>query len=337
MRFNPLLLTSLLIAGAAGASLAGSYRAPRTPDGHPDLQGAWANTTLTQLERPKDFAGLYATPAEAAAHIKKVKDRINNVPPPAKPGDPPPKADIGQSEWYDAGIGLMRIDGKLRSSMITDPSDGKLPYNFLGSRAVRDADRRDEAVAQDPEDRNSDERCLMASGSALTPPMLPPVYNARYEVIQTRDALVIETEMVHDIRIIKLGGRHEGRGPKWFGDSVGHWEGETLVVETVDQDPISADRFLPGSILHLTPAAKVTERFTRTSPGEIRYTFTVVDPAVYTRPWSGEVVFTATTQPMYEYACHEGNYALPNILRGARRDDAEAAKKATNGAVLTKP
>ena len=337
MRSTTLFATGLLVMLAAGACLAAPYRAPRTPDGQPDLQGAWANTTLSQLERPNGFAGLYATSAEAAAHIQKVHDRVNNVPPPAKPGDPAPKPGIGQSEWYDPGVGLMRIDGKLRSSMITDPGDGKLPYNFLGARAVRDAERRDEALTLDPEDRNSDERCLMASGSALTPPMLPPVYNARYEIVQTRDAVVIETEMVHDIRIISLGGRHEGRAPKWFGDSVGHWEGETLVVETVDQDPISADRFLPGSILHMTPAAKVTERFTRTGPGEIRYSFTVVDPAVFSRPWSGEVVFTATSQPLYEYACHEGNYALPNILRGARREEEETAKKAGTAAPSTKP
>lgn len=280
------------------------------------------------MSDPKGFAGLYATPAEAAVHLKKIADQVNNVPPPVKAGDPPPKPDVGQSEWYDLGVGLMRIDGKLRASMMTDPADGKLPYNVLGLRAVQDAGRRDEAVTSDPEDRSSDERCLMASGSALAPPMLPPVYNARYEIVQTRDAVVIETEMMHDVRIIRLGGAHEATGPKWFGDSVGHWEGDTLVVETVDQHPMSADRFIGPSILYLTPAAKETERFTRTGPGELRYSFTVVDPAVYTWPWSGEVVFHAAAQPLIEYACHEGNYALPNILRGARHDDAEAAKKA---------
>jgi hypothetical protein len=326
------------LVGAVGSSSAAPYRAPRTPDGQPDLQGAWANTTLTSLERPKGFASLYATPAEAAAYLKKVVDQINNVPPQVKPGDPPPKPDTGQSEWYDSDIGLMRIDGKLRASVVTDPADGKIPYNFLGLRAVHDAERRDEAVTEDPEDRNSDERCLIASGSALTPPMIPPVYNARYEVIQTKGFVVMETEMVHDVRIIRLGGSHESVGPKWFGDSVGHWEGETLVVETLNQHPASADRFVRSSILHLTPAAKVTERFTRISPKEIRYAFTVEDSSVYTRPWSGEVVFTAAAQPMYEYACHEGNYALPNILRGARRTDAEAEKKEKlTGTALGKP
>jgi hypothetical protein len=305
------------------------YQAPRTPDGQPDLQGEWTNITFTPLERPKAFAGPIATPAEAAAWVARIEGYLMNKPPPPKPGAPPPKPSVGNSEWFDAGVGLIRIDGKLRSSIITDPVDGKLPYNTFGQRTAAEVLRHDDEVFDGPEDRANDERCLMGGAGPLAPPMMPPGANATYQILQPPGLVVIQTEMIHDVRVIRLKAPHEDSIAKWFGDSTGHWEGETLVVETVNQHPLSVERFEPGdAVLLISPAAKVVERFTRISPTEIRYAFTVEDPALNVRPWSGEVMFTATRQPIYEYACHEGNYGHANILRGARRKEQEEAAKA---------
>ncbi len=323
---------ALILLLAAGPSLgippAPAYRVPRAADGHPDFQGNWTNVTRTPLERTKAFTALAATPKEAADYIATIDARIANMPVPPKPGEPPPKPDVGQSEWYDPNVKLMQIDGQDRTSIITDPADGRLPYNIIGLHAADDAGRRDEEEFDGPEDRAPDERCLSASGSALAPPMLPPVYNAHYQVVQTPTVFAIHAEMIHDVRLISMGERHAGAAPRWLGESSGRWDGDTLVVETLNQHPLSADRFVSGRVLHLTPATRVTERLTRISAKQLRYTFTVEDPSIFTRPWSGETVFTATDEPIYEYACHEGNYALANILRGARKKEADAADKA---------
>jgi hypothetical protein len=328
LRWSARLAVCILAATAGSASAGAPYQAPRTFDGQPDLQGQWTNVTRTPLERPKDFAGPVATPEEAAAWLAQIERYMANTPPPSKPGDPPPKPSVGSSEWFDRGVGLFRIDGKLRSSIITDPVEGRLPYNTFGQRTAAESLRHDDEVFDDPEDRASDERCLMGGGGPVAPPMMPPGYNANYAIIQPPGVVVIYAEMIHDLRVIRLGGAHRSAGD-WFGDSVGHWEGETLVVETVDQHPLSAERFESGdTVLLISPGAKVVERFTRISATEILYDFTVEDPAIYARPWSGEEVFRTTTEPIYEYACHEGNYGHANILRGARRKEQDEAAKA---------
>ena len=335
-------VTAILCIAAAQPTIAAApYRAPRTPDGQPDLQGAWTNVTKTPLQRRKGVKDLITTEAElkvlddaedkedaateAAAAVAKPKSAA------AVAADTPT---VGESEWF-AKRGMMRIDGRMRSSIIVDPADGRIPYNAIGRRAVADALRRDDNDMADPEDRHADERCLSAVSGSAVPPMLPPPYNGHYRIIQTPGYVAIASEMIHDVRLIPLAARSHGGEAKWQGDSVGRWDGDTLVVETVDQAADAADRFATGGLLHLTPAAVVTERFTRTSPTEIRYAFTVQDASVFTRPWRGELVFTATDEASYEYACHEGNYALANVLRGARKKDQDAA--AAVRAVETKP
>ena len=331
-----LFVCCLLALGSA--AVAAPYAAPRTPEGQPSLQGEWTNLTWTPLQRPREFAGPVATKFEEIFWTAKIKAQIAGKPL-AKPGAPPPEPNVGQSEWFDADVGLMRIGGQPRASIVTDPINGRLPYNILGRHVVAAAIHRDEEVIDGPEDRLSDERCLMGAGGPLAPPMMPPGYNAGYQIVQTPGFVVIEAEMIHDVRIIRLGGVHDRAAPQWQGDSIGHWEGETLVVETVNQHPLSAERFLAGdAVMLISPAARVVERFTRTAPGEIRYAFTVEDPAFYTRPWSGEEVFRTANQPLYEYACHEGNYALANILRGARhKEQEEAAAKAKQKRLDGKP
>jgi hypothetical protein len=163
-----------------------------------------------------------------------------------------------------------------------------------------------------PESRSLGERCIVSFGSAAGPPMLPLLYNNNYQIYQTRDEVTILVEMVHDLRHIRLNARHAPPGVRlWMGDSIGRWEGDTLVVETTNMRPEQGFRGSGG-------ATRVVERFTRISPRQIRYQFTVEDPDVYTRPFSGEVALNAARGPIYEYACHEGNYAMPGILAGAR-------------------
>lgn len=316
------MLLALILAAAV---VAAPYRAPRTPDGRPDLQGEWTNASYTSLQRGRNFKALHATEAEAAAYI--AKQRLRQQGQGLEPEEEmSPDGVIGsaQSEWSDEVDGLMRIDGRLRTSLIVDPADGRLPYNTLGRRMVQDSLTRDESAMDGPEDRLSDERCMMALSGAAGPPMLPTSQNGHYRIVQTPGVIAIESEMIHDVRLVRMGGRHDGVADAWLGDSIGRWEGDTLVVETVRQHPLTAQRFIPSGILIITPGAKLTERFTRVSATELRYDFEVEDPAVYTRPWRAEALFRATSAPMFEYACHEGNYALRNILAGARAKEAEA-------------
>ena len=340
------LLCAVLTAGAAEA--ADGYRAPRTSFGAPSLEGDWTNATFTALQRPKAFKSLSATPAEAAAFVQKRRNALVGVeepktPDPAKPSEPkppetkppetkkeePPNVGDIESEWYEMdGHGLLEIHGQLRTSIIIDPADGRLPYNPAGKRMAEAAEHADEHDFSNPEVRMPDERCLLALGGVTGPPMLVPSYNAHYRIIQTPGEVAIYSEMIHDVRIVRIGALHPAVPTHpWMGDSIGWWEGDTLVIETVDQNPGGAYRFLAGGVFYTSPAAKVTERLTRVSPTRILYAFTVDDPGAYTRPWRGELAFNTSKAAMYEYACHEGNYSLPNILAGGRAQEREAAAK----------
>ena len=328
------LLCALLVAGTAAA--ADRYRAPRTSFGAPSLEGDWTNATFTGLQRPKAFKSLGATPAEAAAYVAKQRNRLVGVEEPkkpdaAKPAEPKKEEtpDVGdtQSEWYEMdGHGLLDIHGQLRTSIIIDPADGRLPYNANGKKMAEAAEHADEHDFSNPEVRMPDERCLLALGGVTGPPMLVPTYNAHYRIIQTPREIAIYSEMIHDVRIVRIGAQHPAVPTHpWMGDSIGWWEGDTLVIETVDQNPGGAYRFLAGGVFYTSPAAKVTERLTRVSPTRIHYAFTVDDPGAFTKPWRGELAFNTSKAAMYEYACHEGNYSLPNILAGGRAQEREAA------------
>ena len=316
------MLAALLLAAVAATT---AYRAPRLPDGHADLQGEWTNATWTSLQRPREFKKAYATDAEATAYIAKLRQRQAGTLKPEPGEEPSPDEVIGsaQSEWYEGVETLMRLDGRLRTSLIVEPADGRLPYNAFGRRIVADALTRDETAMDGPEDRMSDERCLMGTSGVSGPPMLPFAQNAHYQIVQAPGVVAIHSEMIHDVRLVRMDGRHDTPGQTW-GDSVGRWDGDALVVETTGQHALTAQRFVGSGILVLTPGAKVVERFTRISPTEIRYAFQVEDAAVYTRPWRAEALFRATDERMFEYACHEGNYALRNILSGARKKEADA-------------
>jgi len=224
------------------------------------------------------------------------------------------------------------VRGEIRTSWIVDPPNGHIPYSAAGGRDAMATGMRQFRDFSGPEVRSLGERCIVGYGSTGGPPMLNVLYNNNYQIVQSPGYVVIVVEMNHDARIIRLGGQHPPDSIRpWMGDSVGHWEGDTLVVETTNLNP--GQRFTADvrHRIYLAPNSKVTERFTRVSDHDILYEFKVEEPTAYTQTWRGEIPMHATKGPMYEYACHEGNYSLPGILAGARAEEKTAALAAAGG------
>jgi hypothetical protein len=312
----------------AGEQVPKNWKMPRTADGHPDLQGFWTNATITPLERPAEFGARLVISDDEAKKIEATNQQFaeeSDAPtdPKLKTQDLPHScglgftgADCGYNHfWIDRGQEVITVNGERRSSLIIDPPDGKVPMlperrKLLGQRMMAMRTNFD-----GPEARPLAERCLMAFGSSAGPPMLPVLYNNHYQIVQNKDTVMILVEMVHDARLVRMGGQHPPKSMrKWMGDSIGRWEGDTLVVETANFTEKESFR---GSTENL----KVTERFTRVAPDKMVYRVTIEDPGAFSQPWSIEYPFYATNEPIYEYACHEGNYALPGILAGAREDE----------------
>jgi hypothetical protein len=321
-------LVAFAAPALAGEQVPKNWKMPRTADGHPDLQGFWTNATITPLERPAEFGTRLVISDDEAKKIEAANQQFaeeSDAPtdPKLKTQDLPHScglgftgADCGYNHfWIDRGQEVITVNGERRSSLIIDPPDGKVPMlperrKLLGQRMMAMRSNFD-----GPEVRPLAERCLMAFGSSAGPPMLPVLYNNHYQIVQNKDTVMILVEMVHDARVVRMGGQHPPRTMrKWMGDSVGRWEGDTLVVETANFTEKESFR---GS----TESLKVTERFTRVAPDKMVYRVTIEDPGAFTQPWSIEYPFYATNEPLYEYACHEGNYALPGILAGARADE----------------
>ena len=339
---------------------AADNKAPRTKSGHPDLSGTYDAATLTPLERPKEFGDkLLMTKEEAnaiAAKQQALMDRANkNSNPerdaPAEGGAPvvgfednPEEGEafgagnVGGYNWFwvDPGNDAFMIDGKFRTSILTEPKDGRMPAMtaeaqaelaklFSGFRRKNDGtafwlDQQGPGPYDDMEQRPNAERCLL--GFTGTAPTLPSLYNNYKRIVQTDSHVVIVLEMVHDARIVRMNSKHPGpEVKKWLGDSIGWWDGDTLVVETTNFSP-KARGFRGGS-----ENMKVTERFSRGADGNVVYNFKVEDPTVWVAPWGGEYAWRASDERMFEYACHEGNYALGNIMRGARLLEADALAK----------
>lgn len=310
----------------------------RTPAGHPDLQGNWSNATITTIQRREGLGPVYTweevAEIEGWVYDSRVEAYADSDPNREAPpvggvftGNPLFDAASGGTGGYnsffiDAGDRVAVFNGEPRTSLVVDPEDGRVPQVSEEGRRRMGERRRFRAqfgAYDNPENRPLAERCIMSFGSNAGPPMLPNYfYNNNYTIVQTPDHVMIMTEMVHDVRIIRLG--EPNRLPKhvrpWMGDSWGHWAGDTLVVETTNLHP---DQTLQG----FAPSEefKVTERFTRADEHTINYEFTVEDPLMFTRPWSGEVPFKRLDGLVYEYACHEANYALENVLRGARAEE----------------
>jgi hypothetical protein len=324
------VLTSMPAAGQAQSNAAKpatgaakAFVAPRTPDGHPDLQGVWTNNTVTPLERPKRLgAKEFYTDAELAENQKKERERLDLNLEEGRPTEPGTAADV----HYDfAQFGLDRSQAKMvwdrRTSLIVGPEGTLPPMTPEARKRIADAAAKNKGHELDgPENRPLGARCLARAN--VGPPMLPAAYNSNLQIVQGPGTVAIETEMIHDARIIPTDGRaHIASGIRqWYGDSVGHWDGNTLVVDSTNFSELNP---FPGAQnLH------VVERLTRVSMDTIHYEFTVEDPGMWTKPWSGELFITKIDGQVYEYACHEANYPLANTLRGARVAEAEAAKKA---------
>jgi hypothetical protein len=324
-RWTMTVAMAMAMAGPAIAQAPG-YSGPRTSFGQPDLQGVWTNVSLTNLERPAQFKSL-VIPPEEAARIEAARARARAAQDlPTNPDEGAPRAgqDVGgyNAFWADAGTHFGVVKGEVRSSWIVDPPDGRIPYSREGRKIFEDTLAFRRNTFDGPEPRPLAERCLVGFGSTAGPPMINVMYNNTYQFVQTPDHVMILVEMNHDARIIPLNS-DTGRDStfRWMGNSSGKWEGDTLVVTTTNFHPDEALRTFFASTFYVSPQATVTERFTRWTDDEILYEFSVDDPAILERPWRAEKVFRKASGPVYEYACHEGNYALPGILAGARKDD----------------
>ena len=350
---NPLPIAAA-IASVSLVALAAQTRSaiPRTPDGHPDLQGTYDLATLTPIERQagsplvlsdEDAKKLEQQAASRKAYGDTPLKGDRPAPPVGGDGSSGAAGNVGgyNSFWIDAGSLYTVVDGRKRASILIDPPDGRIPQMTpqARQRVARNVRPTSDQTAReddpgfegngaydDPERRPLGERCLMGFGSTSGPPALPNYfYNNLHQIVQTRDQVMILTEMVHDARVIRLNAEHLPKTiTKWMGDSVGRWEGDTLVVDTTN---FSEKTRFRGSTANL----HVVERFTRVDNKNLLYRFTIEDPDTWTRPWTGEYTWPATDEQLYEYACHEGNYAMGNILRGARLKEADEAKKKTGG------
>jgi hypothetical protein len=345
-----------LLAQSTASSTKASVQ--RTADGHPDLSGMYDVATMTPLQRPAEFGNRRALTKEEAAEMEQYeKQRQEKSAAPSSPNReaPPIGGDTSPTHsylealfrfgggvvggyntfWISPGDSFAVVNGEKRTSIIIDPPDGHEPQMTAAARTRNAALRATGAVRPDagesaetgpagafdgPELRPLSERCLLGFGSTSGPPSLPNYwYNNLKQVVQTKDSLMILNEMVHDARVIRIGGQHLPSSVRnWMGDSIGRWEGDVLVVDTTN---FTGKTQFEGSGEHL----HVVERFSRLPDGNLLYQFTVDDPTTWDRAWSGEYPWRATTESLYEYACHEGNYAMSNVLSGARQREREQA------------
>jgi hypothetical protein len=324
-------------AAQARTSDAGEWELPRTPDGHPDLQGSWTNVTLTPFEREEGKGPVFTR--EEVEEIERPGDGC-----PANPGTVEcgrTLVESGTNEvrlrgqeysevYWDRGSRVAIVDGEPVSSLVTYPANGRRPSLTpeAEQRIQEYQDFRSQFGQYDhPELRPLAERCLVSFGSSAGPPMIPnQAYNSNYIIVQTADYVMIKSEMVHDVRIIRLGEPDPlpAHISPWFGDSWGRWEGDVLVVETTNINPNQT--FLG---IRPTERLKVTERFTRVDEETFLYAFTVDDPTTYSQVWGGVIPYKTFNDKLYEYACHEGNYGLTAVLSGARYQERMEAEESS--------
>ena len=312
-----ILLTSAF-ALAASSHPASGQTVPRTSWGHPDLQGTWSTATITPFERTAEFAGKeFLTEEEAVEFERRTLQNTNR-----DRRDGGATADVARAYndfWWDSGT---RVVATRRTSLVVDPPDGRVPALTADAQRRQNAlaeERKTRGPADNPEDRNLWERCITRGVPNV---MLPQVYNNNYQIVQTPGYVVILAEMIHDARIIPLGGTHAPSQLRFLmGDSIGHWEGDTLVVETTNFTDTTNYR---GARENL----RLVERFRRTAPDILMYQVTVDDPTTFTRPWTVELPARTSEGEIYEYACHEGNYGLEGILRGHRAEEKRATETA---------
>jgi len=305
------------------------YEPPRTTEGKPDFQGVWTNASITTLQRSNNYPNLVLSSDEVVRateeHPQNVRQATDDD---LQPGELLDGSDLGMGRgynafWIDPGVSFGLVKGEYRTSWIVEPENGRIPYSEQGRRLM--AEYRNVFSGNDgPEGRALGERCLIGFGGTGGPPMLNVLYNNHYQIVQTSDYLMIMVEMNQDARIIPINGKHRPAELKqWLGDSIGWWDGDTLVVETRNLHPQQAR----SGPVALSEQGQVTERFSRWSDNQILYEFEVEDPVYYTSTWRGEMSLNTAEGRVYEYACHEGNYGLPGILAGERRAEMDAAQQ----------
>jgi len=335
-RISCWLITTITLIWMSTSAIADVLR---TASGHPDLSGTYDGATLTPLVRPKEYGdNLYLTPEKAQelsqqeqaliAQSLAVSDPDRDAPPVGGDGSAGAAGNVGgyNTFWIDRGTEALSVDGKFRTSIIVEPGNGQFPAMtpagqmrmaklFAGRRKNEGRAWWVEEGGVGPydnmEQRNAAERCLMSFSGAV--PSIPSLYNNFKRVVQTDDYVMIMIEMIHDARIVRLNSAHPPADvQKWLGDSIGWWEGDTLVIDTTNFSNKTSG-FLSGGV-----NTHVVERLTPQANGDLLYRFTVTDETQWTTPWTGEYLWRASDDRVYEYACHEGNYALGNIMRGAR-------------------
>jgi hypothetical protein len=311
-------ISAFVLLLTSSSVFAASYEAPRNVHGDPDLQGLWTSATITRLNRPAQFDDLVLTPEQAAASENAMGEQMAAI---DNPPDPSEGGDVGgyNSFWMDPGTRALRVGDEIRSSILVYPENGQLPMR-MGARAkLGQFFLRVQGAFDGPEQRPLGERCIVGFGSTGGPPMLPVLYNNNYQFVQSKDSVMILVEMNHDARIVRMNAEHLPDNVRpWMGDSIGRWEGDTLFVETTNFHPGQSFRVALKHQFYVTKDAIVKEWFTRVAEQEILYRFEVNDPGAYSDKWIGELTLRATEGPIYEYACHEANYAMRGILRGAR-------------------
>lgn len=336
------VLTAALISACASTATPtpyGDYKVSRNALGQPDISGFWTNATLTPLVRPRELGDSLAYSEEEAAAVEGASatffEESGRATDPDAPAEYVPETTVERpahftaaggatggynSFWLEPGSRVMRVAGEPRTSILTT-TDGQIPSRVKGAPALSGLGMPAGVDSfESYETRSLGERCIIGFGRNGGPPMFANgFYNNNYQIVQAPDHVMILVEMNHDARIIRLNSEHRNDEVRpWFGDSIGWWEGDTLVVETTNLPP---EQHFFGSWENLT----VTERFTRVAEDRLHYSFTIKDPTAWKSPWGGEYEFSPLDGEIFEYACHEGNYALPGILRGARVQEAEAA------------
>jgi hypothetical protein len=306
------------------AEFTGDYKPPRLSDGKPDLHGFWTNATVSRMDRPSGYP-LILTDEQAAqlegralfnVRLKTERSYVDQKQGAPEKGKALPGVGNYDVAYTDPGNAVINIKGELRSAYITFPEDGRTPGLTEEGRKLRASaglGRRGSGY-DNPEERGMSERCIVIGTNG--PPFGNYLYNNNFQIVQTKDNFVVMSEMIHDVRVAPIGGKLDDRHvDQYMGRSTAHWEGDTMVVETRGQS------MRPGSGAFVSENGKITERFTRISDDQILYEFEVNDPTVYTSVYRGQSSLTKLKDRVYEYACHEGNYGLWNILEGGRRND----------------
>lgn len=317
-------VSGLALAPQAMAQAAGDYQPPRTKSGKPDFHGVWSTASVTRLERPAGYP-LVLTREQADdlengnlfnQRMKTQSDFVDPNEGAPEKGKPLPPVGNYDVAYTDPGAHVASINGELRSSFIVFPENGKVPALTEEGRKLRASmPRRLGNGFDNPEERGLSERCIIIGNAG--PPLGQYLYNNNFQIVQTDDHLMLLSEMIHDVRIAAIGGKHRADDiVQWHGDSIAWWDGDTLVMETRN---VNATQRSYGTFL--SAEGKLTERFTRINDNQILYAFEVDDPKVYASTWRGEMPLNRLAQPVYEYACHEGNYGIVNILTGGREND----------------